>query len=152
MRISTVTEADLAELLALMRGYCDFYEVSPADDELLALSRALIADPVHDGTQLIARDDGGRAIGFATLYWSWSTLDACRMGIMYDLFVDPGARGGGVGRALIEACADRCREREIRILSWETAPDNATAQALYDSIGAEPGTWIVYELGVERRE
>jgi len=35
--ISRVTEADLGELLPLMRAYCDFYEVSPTDDALLAL-------------------------------------------------------------------------------------------------------------------
>ena len=40
-----VEESDLAELLPLMRGYCDFYEVDPADDELLAMSRTLIARP-----------------------------------------------------------------------------------------------------------
>ena len=43
--ITTVTEADLAELLPLMRGYCDFYEVDPSDDALLAMSRTLIARP-----------------------------------------------------------------------------------------------------------
>ena len=43
--IATVTEADLPELLPLMRGYCDFYEVGPSDDALLAMSRTLIADP-----------------------------------------------------------------------------------------------------------
>jgi hypothetical protein len=43
LTIERVTEADLAELLPLMRGYCDFYEVAPSDEALLALSRALIA-------------------------------------------------------------------------------------------------------------
>ena len=69
-------EDDLAELLPLMRGYCDFYEVAPSDDALLALSRALIADPEREGLQLIARDDDGRALGFATIFWTWSTLSA----------------------------------------------------------------------------
>ena len=42
--IATVTEADLDDLLPLMRGYCDFYEVAPSDEALLAMSRKLIAD------------------------------------------------------------------------------------------------------------
>jgi hypothetical protein len=42
--VSTVGEAELGELLPLMRGYADFYEVSPSDEALLELSRALIAD------------------------------------------------------------------------------------------------------------
>lgn len=31
MTIARVTEADLPELLPLLRAYCDFYEVSPSD-------------------------------------------------------------------------------------------------------------------------
>ena len=38
--ISVVSEADLEDLLPLMRGYCDFYEAAPSDEALLALSRA----------------------------------------------------------------------------------------------------------------
>ena len=43
--IARVTEADLPDLLPLMRGYCEFYGVNPPDDELLGMSRELIADP-----------------------------------------------------------------------------------------------------------
>ena len=43
--IATVTAADLPDLLPLMRAYCDFYDVAPGDGDLLAMSRALIADP-----------------------------------------------------------------------------------------------------------
>ena len=93
MDVRTVSEADLDELLPLMRAYCDFYEVAPSDDALMALSRALLADPEREGVQLIARDDGGRAIGFATIFWSWSTLSAARLAVMNDLFVGPEARG-----------------------------------------------------------
>src|ERR1019366_8634641 len=57
--LAVVDDADLAELLPLMRDYCDFYEVSPSDADLLAMSRALIADPEHEGLQLIARAGAG---------------------------------------------------------------------------------------------
>ena len=84
--IAAVCEDDLGDLLPLMRAYCDFYEVAPSDDELLSLSRALIADPEHEGVQLLARDEG-RAVGFATIFWSWATTSAERIGVMNDLFV-----------------------------------------------------------------
>jgi ribosomal protein S18 acetylase RimI-like enzyme len=67
---------------------------------------------------------------------------------MNDLYVDAGARGQGVGRALIEAGAEVARERGAHHLEWSTAPDNATAQRLYDSTGAERSTWLEYELGL----
>ncbi len=146
--ITRVREEDLEDLLPLMRGYCDFYEVSPSDGALLALARALIADPERDGIQLVGRDAEGRAAGFATVYWSWQTLDAGRIGVMNDLFVHPAARGAGLADALIRACAERTAVHGGKALVWETALDNARAQKVYDRVGARPSRWLSYELPV----
>jgi GNAT superfamily N-acetyltransferase len=147
--ISTVAESDLPDLLPLMRGYCDFYEVDPSDDALLAMSRELIADPDKEGVQLIARDDAGRAVGFATIFWSWSTLSASRIGVMNDLFVAESARGGGTADALIAACAERARERGATSLDWQTAHDNQRARAVYERVGGRRDErWLDYSLDV----
>lgn len=144
--IQRVERADLEDLLVLMRAYCDFYEVSPDDDALLAISRALIADPEGEGLQLLARDASGGATGFATLYWSWSTTDACRIGVMNDLYVAQAARGQGLAERLIETCRTECTNRGARRLSWQTAPTNLRAQAVYDRVGATREQWIDYWL------
>ena len=141
LTIDTVGAADLPELMPMLRAYCDFYRVDPTDERLRALASALIADP-SEGLQLIARDSDGTPLGFATIYWTWQTLHAARVGVLNDLFVTPASRGSGAGRALIE----RCRERGAEKLVWETALDNTTAQRLYDGIGAEKSTWLTYEL------
>jgi GNAT superfamily N-acetyltransferase len=151
VKIAVVCHDDLPELLPLVRAYCDFYEVAPGDAALLELSRALVADPAREGMQLLARDDAGAAIGFATLYWTWQTLDATRVGIMNDLYVAAGARGGGVAGALIAACLEHCREHGATQLVWQSANDNHRAQALYDRIGAtREDRWLDYSLPVER--
>jgi GNAT superfamily N-acetyltransferase len=147
-RIEPVQEADLPDLLPLVRGYCDFYGVAPDDDSLLALCRALIADPEHEGVQFLARDESGRALGFATVFWSWSTLDAQRIGVMNDLFVAPEARGEGVAESLIEACRQRTEDHGAGRLSWQTALDNHRAQAVYERVGAVPSRWLDYSLRV----
>jgi GNAT superfamily N-acetyltransferase len=144
--IARVGAGDLNELLGLMRAYCDFYEVSPSDDDLLALSRALIGDPVGEGLQLIARDSDGRAVGFATLYWTWATTSAERIGIMNDLFVAEAARGQRIADKLIEACRAECTRRGAGRLTWQTAPDNLRAQAVYDRVGGTREQWIDYWL------
>ena len=144
--VSTVGEAELGELLPLLRAYADFYEVSPSDEALLELSRALIADPVREGMQFLARDDSGRAIGFATVYWLWSTTSATRIGLMNDLFVAPEGRGSGAAEALIERCRVACGERGASKLTWQTAKDNARAQKVYDRIGGEREEWLDYSL------
>jgi GNAT superfamily N-acetyltransferase len=146
--IGVVGEADLADLLPLMRAYCDFYEVAPTDDALLAMSRALIADPDREGTQLLARTPEGTPVGFATVFWTWSTTRGARIGVMNDLFVAPEGRGGGVADALIAACADRCRDHGAVSLTWQTALDNARAQAVYDRVGARRSQWLDYDLRI----
>jgi len=131
-----------------VRSYCDFYEVEPTDENLLELSKALLADPDREGVQLIARDPQGTALGFATVYWSWDTLVAARVGIMYDLYVAPAARGTGVADHLIEACVDECRRHGAATLGWQTARDNARARRVYERVGAKRSEWIDYSLAV----
>jgi GNAT superfamily N-acetyltransferase len=149
--IARVGGADLDELVPLMRAYCDFYEVAPGDDALRALATTLLEDPEHAGIQLIARDDGGRAVGFATIFWSFSTLSAAPIGVMNDLYVEAGARGRGTGVALISACAAECAARGVPLLEWETAPDNLRAQSVYARTGASRTTWVSYSLPVTTR-
>jgi GNAT superfamily N-acetyltransferase len=145
--IAIATEADLPELLPLMRAYCDFYEVDPSDEALLAMARELIADPRKEGVQLIARDDSGRAIGFSTVFWTWSTLSASRIAVMNDLYLTEDARGSGVAAELIEASAERAREHGATSLDWTTAHDNLRAQKVYDRVGARRDErWVDYSL------
>ncbi|CAN5300493.1 GNAT family N-acetyltransferase [soil metagenome] len=148
IRIAAVGEDDLDDLLPLLRGYCDFYGVAPGDADLRGLCQALLADPDRDGLQLLARD-GTAAVGFATIFWSWSTLRAGRTGTMHDLFVVPAARGSGVAEALIEGCLTCCRERGAVELEWSTEPGNTRAQAVYDRVGGIREEWVAYRLDTD---
>ena len=87
-------------------------------------------------------------MGFATVFWTWSTLSAARIGVMNDLYVTPNARGTGTAEALIAACRERCAERGARWLSWQTAKDNLRAQAVYERVGAKREEWVDYSLEV----
>lgn len=144
--IDRVREQDLSDLLPLMRAYCDFYGVSPADGDLRSLAKALIDDSEREGVQLLARDASRRAVGFATVYWSWSTIAACRIGVMNDLFVAGSERGHGLAEQLIDACRAECTRRGARQLTWQTAPGNQRAQAVYERMGAAREQWVDYWL------
>ena len=139
-----MTAADLDELTPLMVSYCVFYETAPGESALRELAAALIADP-RAGLQLLGRDDG-RATGFATVYWSWSTSSASRIGVMNDLYVAPDARGRGIAEALIGACLDEVRRAGAAHLEWLTQPENRRARAVYDRVGARPSSWVEYSL------
>lgn len=146
--ITVVGPSDFDDLLPLVRAYCDFYEASPTDASLLTLFAALSGDRSREGVQLIARDANRQAKGFATVYWTWSTVRALRIGVMNDLFVAPEARGTGLAERLIQACLDECREHGAALLSWQTAPDNRRAQTVYERVGATREQWVDYTLAV----
>lgn len=143
--IRPARESEIEDLLPLMRGYADFYEADPPDEGLRTMARALIADP-DEGALFLARDEQGEAIGFATMDWKWSSLRGAKIGYLEDLFVRPDARGCGAAEALIEACAERAKERGAPAIEWETAPDNARAQAVYRRVGASGSDWVAFEL------
>ncbi|HEX7609510.1 MAG TPA: GNAT family N-acetyltransferase [Solirubrobacteraceae bacterium] len=150
--IALVGERDLPELLPLLRAYCDFYETAPGDAALLELARRLLADPAREGVQLLAREDHGRAVGFASVFWAWDTTEADRVGIMNDLYVAPGARGGGFAEGLIRACGEQCALHGAARLDWVTGPGNARAQAVYDRVGAVREEWVNYTIRVARTD
>ena len=135
---------EIEEMLPLIRSYCEFYETEPDDEGLRKMFEILINQP-DQGAVFIARDDS-RAVGFATLDWKWSSLKAARIGYLEDLFVDPEARGRGIADALIEVCADRCRELGMPAMQWLTAPENQRAQSVYNRMGADADTYLEYDL------
>ena len=144
--ISHALDEELVGLLPLLAGYQRFYGAEP-DDARNRIFFARFVSPSEDGALLQARDtETGAPLGFATLYWTFSSTRAEEQVLMNDLFVADAARGRGVGRALIAAAARSARERVATRLVWSTAPDNATAQRLYDRTGAERSTWLEYEL------
>jgi GNAT superfamily N-acetyltransferase len=137
---------EIEEMLPLIRAYCEFYETRPNDAGLREMFETLINEP-GQGSVFIARSEG-RAVGFATLDWKWSSLKAGRVGYLEDLFVDPAARGRGIADALIEVCASRCRELGRPAMLWMTAPDNHRAQRVYDRTGAGSDTYLEYDLEI----
>jgi GNAT superfamily N-acetyltransferase len=147
IEIAPIASEEFEEVVPLIAAYQRFYEVAEVDDERnRAFFRRFLA-PSEDGLLLGARREG-RLLGYACLYWHFSSLEATECVLMNDLFVDESARGQGVGRALIEAAAGVARERGVSVVEWSTAPNNATAQRLYDSTGAERTEWFSYELRV----
>jgi GNAT superfamily N-acetyltransferase len=145
LRTEPITAEQFEALVPMIAAYQGFYEAEDIRTERnREFFRRFIA-PSDDG-MLIGAWRGERLLGYTCLYWHFSSTKAVETVLMNDLFVDAEARGEGVGRALIEAAAEVGRERGSPILEWSTAPDNATAQRLYDSTGAERSTWIEYEL------
>jgi GNAT superfamily N-acetyltransferase len=147
MAIRAATETDLATLMPLLRGYCDFYEAAPSDEGLERMARAVIAAPEGEAFLLVATDaEDGAVVGFAACGWKWSSLRAARIVVLEDLFVAEKARGKGHADELIEASAAIASRLGAPVLSWLTAPDNRRAQAVYDRVGGRATPFLEYDL------
>jgi len=147
LRVAPIEAGQMDVLLPQIAAYQRFYEAEEIDDERNRAFFSRFLAPSDDGMLLGAWRDG-ELLGYACLYWSFTSLVPAETVLMNDLYVDPAHRGQGVGRALIEASAIVGRERGAQRLEWMTAPSNETAQRLYDSTGAQRSEWIEYELGL----
>ena len=143
--IAPLTPETFEQVVPLIAGYQRFYEVEEIDDERNRTFFRRFVAPSEDG-MLLGAWDGAELVGYACLYWHFSSTAAAETVLLNDLYVSERVRGRGVGRALIEASAAVGRERGAHSLEWETAPDNRTAQRLYDTTGAERSQWVAYEL------
>lgn len=148
--VTTRVATDVEPLLPLIAGYQRFYGATPD----MVRNRAFFARLIgtNDIGTLLEACAGNEILGFATLYWSRSSVSARDVVLLNDLFVIPEARSRGVGRALIAAAAEVARERGAGALNWVTHPDNSAARRLYDSLGATADTWVEYTLELGSRE
>jgi len=138
--------ADLDTLAPLFDAYRRFYE-QPGD---VAGAAAFLRERLErrESTILLA-EDAGRLAGFCQLYPSWCSVAAARIFVLYDLFVDPAARRGGVGRALMRAAQAFGRAAGAARLDLTTARTNAQAQALYESLGWQrDDVFLAYSLAL----
>lgn len=114
----------------LWAAYLDFYEaVVPPEASERTWSRLL--DPASAMFGRIAVVDGSAA-GFLICIvheGTWSTKPTC---YLEDLFVDPAARGKGVGRVLIDDLVGLAGQGGWSSLYWHTRANNARARKLYD--------------------
>jgi len=138
--------SDAADIHRLVRELADYErsagQVVATEDDL---RRALFGEQPAVFA-LIAEHDGAVA-GFALWFLNYSTWTG-RHGIyLEDLYVTPGLRGHGYGRALLAELARICVDRGYGRLEWSVLDWNAPAIGFYASLGAVPmDEWTVNRL------
>jgi ribosomal protein S18 acetylase RimI-like enzyme len=139
MRVWRATTEEAPHVASLLAAFRDHMRRDwPDDASIGATVRRLIAG---DDTEylLAARNDAGPPDGVVQLRFRltvWWEADDCWL---EDLYVSESARGAGLGRALVTAALDRARARGCRRIDLDVDPNNATALALYGSLGFREG-------------
>ena len=152
LRIRRAISGDAALVLKFIRDLAVY-------EELLHEVRASEADiaaqlfgPTPKAFAEIAEWEG-RPVGFALWFFNFSTF-AGRPGIyLEDLFVDPGLRGKGIGKALLAHLARLALTEDCCMVQWWVLNWNKPSIAFYEGIGAKPkDEWTVYRLSGEAME
>jgi GNAT superfamily N-acetyltransferase len=147
--VRPIETRDYAAWQPLWDGYNAFYgreggTALPAEITRTTWHRFFdAAEPVH---ALVAESEG-RLVGLTHYLFHRSTTRIEPTCYLQDLYTAPGARGRGVGRALILGVYEAARAAGARDVYWQTHETNASARGLYDQV-ARFGGFIVYEHDV----
>jgi len=144
LSIRAPVPADRTDWARLWQGYLGFYGTAlPAAQYDRQFARLLSADPCTLRGLIALR--GTEPLGLAHYLFhphGWQAEETC---YLQDLWTEPGARGEGIGRALIAAVAAAARAHGATPVYWLTHAGNAPARALYDRVGRATG-FVEYEL------
>ena len=140
--IRALEDSDRAAWEGLWSGYLRFYR-QHLPPEVTAATFERLVKPGGQPYGLVALHQG-RLVGFVHYLFhssTWSLKDNC---YLEDLFVDPAARGAGVGRALIRAVYAAADAAQAASVYWMTQEFNADGRALYDTL-ARRTSFVRYE-------
>lgn len=140
------TVRDVPTILALIRGLAEYERLAHQMEATAGRVRAHGFGPRRYFQTLICRR-GGKPVGFALYFFTYSTFLARPSLYLEDLFVLPEERGGGAGKALLRALARIAVRRGCGRMEWAVLDWNEPALRFYRSLGARPmKEWIVHRL------
>ena len=141
--VSAVTENDLDSVRLLLQellNVMDDTEVFSIEQSEKNFQRMLVE---HDNYMLAARKDDD-IIGFINFSVRKTLMHPEPSGLIDELVVSESSRGLGVGKLLINAVIEQCRELGCCELEVSTEKSNKNARQFYKSCGFEEG--VLFEL------
>jgi ribosomal protein S18 acetylase RimI-like enzyme len=135
MKVIPASEAHVDAIAELFNRYRQFYEC----ESDINLSKQFIADRLNnnESTIFIAIDDDSVTRGFVQLYPSFCSIDAGKILILHDLFVEESVRNQGVGKLLMDKATEYARNNDVVRIDLLTDKTNHPGQALYEKLGYE---------------
>jgi GNAT superfamily N-acetyltransferase len=140
--------ADAPLILEFIRGLADYeklsHEVEATESQLRTTLFPADGAPAAHCVLAFA---GGAPAGFAIFFYNYSTFLA-RPGLyLEDLFVKPGFRGRGLGKALLLHLAKLANARGCGRMEWSVLDWNRPAIDFYEKLGARRMTeWQICRL------
>lgn len=134
MEIVKANREHVAEVSRLFDLYRQFYECEPD----LELATRFISERIErEESDIFVAVEGDTAGGFVQLYPSFCSVDAVKIYILYDLYVDAVSRKSGIGEKLMTAATEWAKTNGASRLDLLTQDNNLAGQRLYEKLGYE---------------
>ncbi len=135
--------ADLLRLIGELATYEKLEHMAVGTEEMLG--DALFG--ARPAAEALIAERGGRAVGFALFFTTFSTF-LCKPGIyLEDVFVEPGHRGHGLGKALLGRLAALAVERGCGRFEWRVLDWNEPSIKFYEFLGAKlMPEWVLVRM------
>jgi ribosomal protein S18 acetylase RimI-like enzyme len=148
LRIRRAIEADLPDILAMIRGLVEYENAAPGAVSATEIQlRESLFGP-RPGAEVLIASMGDAVAGFALFFHNYSTWRARRGMYLEDLFIRPEFRRRGIGRALICELSRIAVERGCPRLDWLVLDWNQAAIDFYKALGAVAlEDWTTFRLG-----
>jgi GNAT superfamily N-acetyltransferase len=146
LSIRPSARADLPLIAQFIRDLAEYERLSAE----VRFDEAVLGDrlfgPRPYAEVLIGEIDGAPQ-GFALFFHNFSTFEGKPGVYLEDLFVRPGARGSGLGKALLQRLAQIAVERDCARLEWWVLDWNEPSIQFYKKLGAKPmDEWTVFRV------
>ncbi|WP_112180621.1 MULTISPECIES: N-acetyltransferase [Paraliobacillus] len=132
MEIYQATSEDLEGVANLFNDYRVFYQQKSDIEGAKSYIKKRLE--TKDSVIFIVKAKQ-KYLGFTQLYPTFSSISMARAWILNDLFVDGEARKQGIGEMLLQRAKEFVSETGAKSISLSTAPDNYSAQRLYEKNG-----------------
>ncbi|MEK3937071.1 GNAT family N-acetyltransferase [Sporosarcina sp. FSL W7-1349] len=146
MEIYRATTEDLEGVSHLFNSYRMFY----AQTSDLGGAKSYLKERLENEDSIIfVVKNEQRYVGFTQLYPTFSSISMKTAWILNDLYVDPEVRKQGIGEMLLHRVKEYAIKTGVISISLSTAPDNYSAQRLYEKNGYEQDSQFYhYELSL----
>ena len=126
---------DVAAIVGLIHELADYEKLAHLAIATSELLMPQLFGP-RPGCECLVGEQGGRIVGFALFFHNFSTF-LCKPGLyLEDLYVQPAARGTGLGKRLLIELARLAVERDCGRFEWSVLDWNVSAQQFYERMGA----------------
>ena len=146
--IRPAVATDLALILQFIRDLATYENLLPEVESTEERLRAtLFPGEGRPGAECLLAFWDDQPAGFAVFFHNYSTFLAKPGLYLEDLFVEPGRRGHGIGRALLLHCARLANARDCGRMEWSVLDWNEPARGFYRKLGAvELTAWRICRL------